>query len=189
MDAIWLGDLEERLTGGDPGDIEQEIVREGDEWLVLQLNPALIAALVSMDTEAIDDFAKEWLLSENDRELLDRLVVLVRGGADQGEECGLPALASRRAGFSHRMSAPEGRLRLSDLKLRTTVQLLTTVIDFLGPAMAISPSDDTGAFPTARHLPAMVNTVVIPELAQQPWSGQEIPYSRPSSQHYANVLI
>jgi hypothetical protein len=85
VDTIWLGEMEERLTGADPGDLKQEVVREGEEWLVVQVTAGLIAAVLSMDAKDADDFAKEWLLSDDDRQLLERLPVLVREGQAKGK--------------------------------------------------------------------------------------------------------
>jgi hypothetical protein len=52
---------------------------------VVELNAGLMAAVLSMDAKAADDFAKEWLLSDDDRQLLERLPVLVREGQAKGK--------------------------------------------------------------------------------------------------------
>ncbi len=86
VDTIKLSHLEEWLTGADPGDIEQQIVRQGDEWLVVKVNGRLATALATLSPEAAGQFAKEWLLSDDDAELLQRLIVFARTGHANSRE-------------------------------------------------------------------------------------------------------
>jgi hypothetical protein len=86
VDTIKMSHFEEWLTGADPGDIEQQIVREEDEWLVVRVNDRLTTALAALSPEGANQFANEWGLSDVDAELLPRLIVFVRTGRASGED-------------------------------------------------------------------------------------------------------
>jgi hypothetical protein len=86
VDTIKLLCLEEWITETDPGDIEQDIVRQGEEWLVVKLSSRLTTALAALTPEARNQFAREWLLSDDDAELLHRLTSLARAGQATGRD-------------------------------------------------------------------------------------------------------
>jgi hypothetical protein len=86
VDPIKLSHIEEWLTGTDPGEIEEQIVRQEEEFLVVKLNSRLTTALATLSAEAARQFAKEWLLSDDDDELLQRLIVFARIGQANSKE-------------------------------------------------------------------------------------------------------
>jgi hypothetical protein len=86
FDTIKLAHLEEWLTRADPGDIEQQIARQEEEWLVVKLNGRLTTALAALSPVAAGRFAKEWLLSDDDTELLERLTAFARTGKANGRD-------------------------------------------------------------------------------------------------------
>ena len=85
FDPVELSQLEVRMTNNAGPHINQPIVKENGSTWVIDLEQGFAPALAAMDAEQIERFGEEWLLSDDETEVLARVAALSRQGVETGK--------------------------------------------------------------------------------------------------------